>query len=86
MAEKRTLGLALCGSYCTYETLFAAAAELAEHYDLVPIMSDTAAETDSRFGTAAEHIRRLMALTGRPVVTTIPEAEPLGPKSRSTRC
>ena len=77
--SKPCLGLALCGSYCTYETLFRAAAPLAEHYDLVPILSDTAAETDSRFGTAVEHIEKLMELTGKRVVTTIPEAEPLGP-------
>ena len=77
--EKRRVGLALCGSYCSYEKLFAAAALLAERYELVPILSDTAAETDSRFGTAAEHIRRLMELSGRKVITTIAEAEPLGP-------
>ena len=78
--EKKRLGLALCGSYCTYEKLFAALPALAERYDLIPIMSDTAAETDTRFGKAAEHIRRLMELTGRRVVTTIAEAEPLGPR------
>lgn len=77
--EKKRVGLALCGSYCTYEKLFAAAERLAEHYELVPIMSDTAAETDSRFGTATEHIKKLMLLTGKKVVTTIVEAEPLGP-------
>ena len=77
---KKKLGLALCGSYCTYEKLFAAAETLAERYELIPIMSDTAAETDSRFGRAADHIRRLRELTGRTVVTTIAEAEPLGPK------
>ena len=79
MEEKKRIGLALCGSYCTYEKLFAAAELLRHSYDLVPIMSETAAETDSRFGTAAEHIRRLMDLTGKEVVTTIAEAEPLGP-------
>ena len=78
--EKKKLGLALCGSYCTYEKLFAAARPLAERYELYPIMSETAAETDTRFGTAAEHIRKLMDLCGgRSVVTTIAEAEPLGP-------
>ena len=76
--SKIRLGLALCGSYCTYETLFRAAGPLAERYELIPIMSDTAAETDSRFGTATEHIRRLMALTGRRVVTTVAEAERFG--------
>ena len=80
MAEKRTLGLALCGSYCTYETLFAAAAELAEHYDLIPIMSDTAAETDSRFGTARSFRIEIENLCGRPVLSTIPEVEPIGPQ------
>ena len=78
--DKKRLGLALCGSYCSYEKLFAALPPLLERYDLVPIMSDTAAETDTRFGTAVEHLRRLAELTGRRVVTTIAEAEPLGPK------
>ncbi len=79
MAKTR-LGLALCGSYCTYEKLFAALPELAARYELTPILSDTAAETDTRFGRASEHIRRLMELTGRKVITTVAEAEPLGPK------
>lgn len=78
--EKLRLGLALCGSYCTYEKLFAALPALAQEYELVPIMSDTAAETDTRFGTAAQHIRRLMEVTGKHVITTVVEAEPLGPK------
>ena len=78
--EKLRLGLALCGSYCTYEKLFAALPALAQEFELVPIMSDTAAETDTRFGTAAQHIRRLMEITGKHVITTVAEAEPLGPK------
>lgn len=81
MEAKKRLGLALCGSYCTFEKLFAEAEALREKYELVPIMSENAAETDTRFGTAAENIRRLSELCGRPVATTIAEAEPLGPKS-----
>ena len=81
MDNKKRLGLALCGSYCTYEKLFQAAEKLAETYDLIPIMSENAAETDTRFGTATEHIKRLMLLSGHKVVTTIAEAEPLGPKT-----
>ena len=79
MENKKRLGLALCGSYCTYEKLFQAAEKLADTYDLIPIMSENAAETDTRFGTATEHLKRLMLLSGHKVVTTIAEAEPLGP-------
>ena len=79
MEIKRRVGLAMCGSYCTYAQVFAACGKLREKYELVPILSETAAETDTRFGTAAEHIRRLMELSGRKVITTIAEAEPLGP-------
>ena len=79
MENKKRLGLALCGSYCTYEKLFQAAEKLADTYDLIPIMSENAAETDTRFGTATEHIKHLKLLSGRKVVTTIAEAEPLGP-------
>ena len=77
-AEKR-LGLAMCGSYCTYEQVFAAVEGLKETYDLVPIMSENAAATDSRFGTAYDNRLRLEKLTGKRAVTTIAEAEPLGP-------
>lgn len=81
MENRKRLGLALCGSYCTYEKLFKAAEKLAENYDLIPIMSENAAETDTRFGTATEHIKRLMLLSGHKVITTIAEAEPLGPSA-----
>ena len=80
MGAKKVLGLAMCGSYCTYDKLFSAAKELADKYDIVPIMSENAAETDTRFGTAVENIKRLMAISGKRVTCTIDEAEPLGPK------
>ena len=72
--EKKRLGLALCGSYCTFEKLFAALPPLAERFELVPVMSEAAAETDTRFGRAAEYIRRLREITGRAVITTVEEA------------
>ena len=79
MGEKKRIGLAMCGSYCTYAEVFYHAEKLADKFDIVPIMSDTAAETDSRFGAASEHIKRLSAISGKKVISTIAEAEPLGP-------
>ena len=78
MEPKPKVGLAMCGSYCTYEQVFAEVERLRDRFELIPILSDTAAETDTRFGRAAEHIRHLMELTGRRVITTVAEAEPLG--------
>ena len=77
--EKKKLGLALCGSYCTYEKLFAALPALAERFELLPIMSDTAAETDTRFGTAQALRQSLCTKCGNEVIHTIRDAEPLGP-------
>ena len=81
MKEKRILGLAVCGSFCCYDKVFEAAEALREQYELVPIMSETSAETDTRFGTAAGNIKRLRELCGREVITTVEAAEPLGPKT-----
>ncbi|MDO4816139.1 MAG: dipicolinate synthase subunit B [Bacillota bacterium] len=79
--SKPRVGLALCGSYCTYDKLFNELPELAEKYDIIPIMSDTAAHTDSRFGKAEDFKGRLTALTGHPVAETVVDAEPLGPSA-----
>lgn len=79
MTDKKRIGLAVCGSYCTFEKLFAAVEGLRESYELVPIMSENAAATDTRFGAASVNLRRLRELTGRDVIATIAEAEPLGP-------
>ena len=77
--SKPRVGIALCGSYCTYDKLFSQLAVLADKYELVPIMSETAAATDTRFGTSADFISRLSSLCGAQPVHSIAEAEPLGP-------
>ena len=78
--EKLRIGLALTGSYCTYDKALAAAERLCEKYDVTAIMSETAAATDSRFGEAEDFIARLEAMTGRRVIRSIVEAEPIGPQ------
>lgn len=77
---KLRIGLALTGSYCTYEKALAAAARLAERHEVTAILSETAAATDSRFGTAEGFQRRLAEITGRDVLKSIVETEPIGPK------
>ncbi len=76
------LGVALCGSYCTYEIIFKQLEKLVTMgAELYPIMSENAYNTDTRFGTADEFIKRLEKLTGKKVIHTITQAEPLGPQN-----
>lgn len=77
--NKPRVGIALCGSYCTYEKLFGVLPGLAEQFELIPIMSETAASTDTRFGTAEEFKARLREVCGCEPVCSIRDAEPLGP-------
>lgn len=73
------IGLALCGSYCTYEKVLAAAERLAGECDLTAVMSEIAASTDSRFGKAEDFVARLERITGKPVIKNITAAERVGP-------
>lgn len=75
------VGFALSGSFCTFEKSFAAAEKLRSlGAELLPVMSFNAAGLDTRFGKAADNIRRLEDIAGRPVIRTIEDAEPIGPK------
>ena len=78
--KKPVIGVAMCGSFCTFEKAFRGMEALREQYDLLPVMSRNAFETDTRFGRAEEHVRRLEALCGQPVIHTIVGAEPIGPR------
>ena len=49
-------------------------------YEVVPIMSENAYYTDTRFTLAEEFAHKVEALCGRSVIHTIVDAEPLGPK------
>lgn len=79
--SKLKVGLALTGSYCTFDKAMAAAARMATEYELWPIMSENAYSTDSRFGRAEDFRRMLESLSQRGIISTITEAEPIGPKA-----
>ncbi len=74
------IGFALCGSYCTYAQIFPVMEQLAKKHTLIPIFSQNAYTTDSRFGTANAHIQTVTDICGRPPLHTIAEVEPIGPK------
>lgn len=54
---------------------------LTELYEtVIPIASENAAFTDTRFGTSDDLMERLEDLTGNDVLCDIPSVEPIGPK------
>ncbi len=77
--EALRIGLALTGSYCTYDRALAALEALARRHDVTAIMSENAYGTDTRFGDATGFVKRLEDLTGKAVLHSIAEAEPIGP-------
>lgn len=76
------IGVALTGSFCTYEKAFKELERLvAEGAIVQTIFSDASGTLDSRFGRAKDFVERAEALTGHKPMMTIPEAEPIGPGS-----
>ena len=81
MNEQLTLGFAMCGSFCTFDAVLTQLEAMrAEFPKIIPIMSTVSYETDTRFGTAEDFRARLESACGQPIIHTIAQAEPIGPK------
>lgn len=74
------VGFAMCGSFCTFAQVFPVMEKLAQEHEVIPIFSPVSYTTDSRFGTAQEHIRRAAYICGVDPLYTIAQVEPIGPK------
>lgn len=73
------IGFAMSGSLCTFQRAFQALEATAAIHNITPIFSNAAYTTDSRFGTARDHITRVVEICGREPLHTIEEVEPIGP-------
>lgn len=79
--NKIKVGFAVCGSFCTFSTVFDEIENLLNlGFDVTPIMSFNAASLDTRFGKASDHIQYLETICKKTVIKTIEDAEPIGPK------
>ncbi len=79
--KKITIGLALTGSFCTFEKVIGILKELIKTYNIIPIMSFNASRLSTRFGKAEDFIGRIEEICGNKVICTIEGAEPIGPKN-----
>lgn len=78
---KRTAAFALCGSFCSFSAVLPQIQVLtARGWEILPILSASAAGLDTRFGTAAALRQTLLNLTGHEPLTTLQSVEPLGPQ------
>ena len=74
------VGFAMCGSFCTLKKAIDEMEHLASlGYEIQPIMSERAYSTSTRFGKASDIIERIERITGRSIIRTVEDAEPLGP-------
>jgi len=79
--NKIRVGFALSGSFCTFDNAVKEIeALILNNADVTPIMSFMAAKTDTRFGTADSFIQKIEGITGKKIIRTIEDAEPIGPK------
>ncbi|CAM4241260.1 dipicolinate synthase subunit B [Paenibacillus tarimensis] len=78
--QGKTVGYALSGSHCTFAEIMPQIKRFVDAgANVVPIVSQTIMTTDTRFGTSAEWQRKLKEITGNEIISSIVQAEPLGP-------
>jgi dipicolinate synthase subunit B len=79
---KAKVGFAFTGSFCTHSDVMPILEELVrEGAEVTPIVSDSVKNWDTRFGLAKDLLERIENITGKKVLSTIVEVEPIGPKS-----
>ncbi len=77
----KKVGVALTGSFCTFEKMFEELEKLtAASADVYPILSNASQSIQSRFGKPDTYVIKIKEITGREPITSIEGAEPIGPK------
>ncbi|MCL1881488.1 MAG: dipicolinate synthase subunit B [Oscillospiraceae bacterium] len=75
------IAYAITGSYCTFADTLTQMEGLAKQgANIIPIMSQNAYSTDTRFGKANEIRTKIEDICQRKIIHTIADAEPIGPK------
>ncbi|MEK4042225.1 dipicolinate synthase subunit B [Paenibacillus sp. FSL H8-0048] len=76
----KTVGYAITGSHCTFAEVMPQIQRFMDGgANVVPIVSASVLNTDTRFGTSENWLKQLKDITGNDIISTIVEAEPLGP-------
>jgi dipicolinate synthase subunit B len=82
IVQGKNVGIALTGSFCTFDKVFPQIERLvSENANVYTIFSDRSLITDTRFGNADSFLQRAGDITGKKPITTLVEAEKLGPNN-----
>lgn len=77
----KKIGFVLTGSFCTFNKTIEQIKNIKnQEADIVPIMSYNSYELDTKFGKAEDFIDKIENITGKKIIHTIQDAEPIGPK------
>lgn len=74
------IGFAFCGSFCTYSQVFPVLEQVAVQNEVIPIFSPASCTVSSRFGNGEDFLTQAERICGHEAITTIAQAEPIGPK------
>ena len=75
------IGFVLTGSFCTFSKTIPKIKELMkEGAEVIPVMSYNSYKLDTKFGKALDFRKEIEDTTGKKIISTIQEAEPIGPK------
>lgn len=74
------VGFVLTGSFCTFKKVIPKIREIvSKGADVVPVMSYNAYNLDTKFGKAIDFINEIEEITGKKIIHSIQDAEPIRP-------
>ena len=79
--QDKRIGFVLTGSFCTFRKTIDELKKIVKlGADVLPIMSENSYIMDTKFGKADDFIKEIQDITGKKILHTIQDVEPLGPK------
>ena len=81
MIKNLKIGVVVTGSHCTLAKIMQPLVQLREQgNEIFPVISNSV-NTDTKFGEGEDWIKQLEEISGKKVIQTIVDAEPIGPKN-----
>ena len=76
--DGKKVGFVMTGSFCTFKSTIPQMKKIIEEKaEVVPIMSFNAYNLDTKFGKAKDFIDEIEDITGKKIIHSIPDAEPI---------